>query len=526
MTIARVLVVLGLLAVLGVPLALRSAPPKAEAGARTLIVITPHVQQIRWEFASGFDRWLFARTGTHARVDFRAPGGTTEIIKQLEAAYAAAHAAGAFDYSDPADPRAEPGTIGFDLMFGGGSFDHGRLKRGIKVTAADGTSLTLPMSRPAGFSQADLDECFGENRIGVEKLYDPDQYWIGTALSSFGIVYNREILRERGLPDPESFADLADPRYAGWVALADPRLSGSITTSFDSILNNQGWDRGWEVLRLMSANTRYFTNSSTRPPIDVSQGEAAAGLAIDFYGRGQAQAIAREGVEPRVAYVDPAGAVFIDPDPISILRGGPNPDLARLFLEFVLSEEGQALWQFSPRSSADVDGLGPDEHALRRLPVRRSLYHDHFDRFTDRVDPYAIASGAPSRGWRSAIGIMMGAFAIDSAHELRSAWRAIIAAEAQGRIPPERIAEARRLLLAFPSGAQIRSVWSSSFPGEPLPDDAALDFTPENFKAIDAAWRASPRVRARMEIVLAEAFKANYRQAERCLTDRSDPPTP
>ena len=49
---------LALLAVLVAPLALR---PKAERGAggaeQTLVVITPHNEAIRSEFARGFERW-------------------------------------------------------------------------------------------------------------------------------------------------------------------------------------------------------------------------------------------------------------------------------------------------------------------------------------------------------------------------------------------------------------------------------------------------------------------------------------
>src|SRR5690606_21922861 len=97
--------------------------------------------------------------------------------------------------------------------------------------------------------------------------------------------------------------------------------------------------------------------SSTRPPIDVSQGDAVAGLAIDFYGRGQAQEVMASGETAetsRVGYVDPEGAVYIDADPVSILRGGPNPELARAFVEFLLTDEAQALWQMRATAGADA----------------------------------------------------------------------------------------------------------------------------------------------------------------------------
>src|SRR5204863_9037703 len=120
----------------------------------------------------------------------------------------------------------------------------------------------------------------------------------------FGIVYNKlEFAGLTGRPAPESFEDLADPALLGMVILADPRQSGSVATTLDAILSNEGWVKGWRLLREICGNTRTFTNSSPKPPIDVSQGEGAAGLAIDFYGRGQSQAVLAPGQRPEESRV-------------------------------------------------------------------------------------------------------------------------------------------------------------------------------------------------------------------------------
>src|SRR5690606_37664566 len=169
--------------------------------------------------------------------------GTSEILKQLTAMYESALKAGRI----APDGAAAPGAVAFDLMFGGGSYEHGRLKAGVAWGGADGARVS--MSVPAGFSREQLEAWYGENRIGSQRLYDPEQHWLGVALSGFGIVYNREVLARLGVPEPRSFADLTDPRLAGWVALADPRQSGSVATAFDSVLNNEGWERGWRILR-------------------------------------------------------------------------------------------------------------------------------------------------------------------------------------------------------------------------------------------------------------------------------------
>lgn len=500
------------LLIIGVPFLLRpaggsSVPAK---GVPRLIIITPHVTQISAEFGPAFEAWHQRKYGSPVSVDWRGPLGTSEIIKLLQSQYIAAINNGAIDSMG----KCKPGTIDYDIVFGGGSFDHGRLKAGEGVSlkeVIDGkvVSRNLSMSVPAGFPQAKLDEWFGKNEIGSALLYDPEQYWIGNALSGFGIVFNRDLLARLGLNDPTSFQDLASPKLQGLVALADPRQSGSISTAFDAVLSNYGWEKGWRLLREMCANARYFTNSSTKPPIDISLGEGAIGLAIDFYGRSQAQAIARPGEDPahvRVGYVDPKGTASIDADPISILRGGPNPEIARRFVEFVLTIEGQSLWNF-PVQNADsprLDGvvLGPKHYQLRRMPIRRVMYEKYADYLIDKVNPYELASDVKPAGWRSALGIMMGAFAIDNSHEQREAWKALNLARGDGHFPAETLAKMEAAFYAWP----VTPDAASSDPSK------ALAFTPENFKQIRDRWRVAQR---RYEIDYTMFFRAQYEEVLR-----------
>lgn len=518
--VARIAILVALVVVVVVPFAIQPDREAAadDGDAPKLVVVTPHVEQIRIEFERAFRDWHERTYGQPVRIDWRTPGGTSEIVKLLQGEFTARIRQGRIT----PEGEAPPGTIGYDLMFGGGSFDHGRLATGVTAGPEGGEPFTVPISIPAGFPQARLDEWYGENRVGSERLYHPEQYWLGTALSSFGIVYNRDVLADRGVPEPDSFLDLCDPRLAGWIALADPRQSGSITTTFDSILGNYGWDEGWRILRAMTANARYFTNSSTRPPIDVSQGEAAAGLAIDFYGRGQAQVIARPGQSPeevRVGYADPQGAVYVDADPVSIIRGGPNPELARRFVEFTLSEEAQALWQFPALETAEgADNptgpsgqpMGPRRNELRRMPVRRVMYERYLPYFVDQANPFDLASDTRNPGWRTGVQVMMGAFAIDIHRDQRAAWSAMQSAIANGA-PPEAVAEMDALFYGFPDTEGVGRLWDELFGGDgiDLPPDALLPFTEEHYGAVRNTWR-EPAVARRLEIIYSKLFKDQY----------------
>jgi len=615
--VSKTIIAVLLALILGVPFLMRPATTTSERASpeRTLIIVTPHVPQIQYEFALAFEAWYERNYREKVQVDWRQPGGTGDIIKQLSAQYAArcGEIIDSWKKKDPSkllqpdlDLSGEfaDGTLAFDLMMGGGSFDHSKLKslntaaywfrpferrgaekvvvrpRGVldaptinlerqiiayvKLAATDATPILLripvgafvngqadinavvaaskpnpgeatakdfkpgevicelilgqlerqasvSISVPAGFSQEQLDTWYGTNVLGAGVLYEPDQHWLGTAISGFGIVYNKDVLAALGVSEPTSFEDLINPQLAGWIVFADPRQSGSVATTIDAILSYYGWEKGWRLLREMCANTRYYTNSAPRPPIDVSQGEAAAGLCIDFYGRTQSQYVLAAGQDPaqsRVGYVDPKGATYMDADPVSLLRGGPHPELAKRFIEFVLTEEGQALWQFAARSPArkppgevanhnikSSDGLGPQRNELRRMPVRRVMYEKYYDRLIDKVNPFESASTTKPAGWRETIGVMMGAFAIETSDYQYRAWAALRAARQSPSFSPATLAQMEQLFHAWPTTI--------------MPDGAELPFTPQNVKAIVSAWKDGT-FKSACEVRYYNFFKDNY----------------
>ena len=127
-----------------------------------------------------------------------------------------------------------------------------------------------------------------------------------------------------------------------------------------------GWERGLQIIQRASANARYFTNAGSQVPVDVSLGDAAIGMCIDFYGRFQSEAIRVGDTPSRLQYFTPSGGSSVGVDPIALFRGAPNPEAAKMFIEFVLSLEGQKLWNFKVGTLG-----GPVKYALRRQPIRK-----------------------------------------------------------------------------------------------------------------------------------------------------------
>ena len=112
-----ILIVITLLVLLCVlPIAFRRDSNQGKASqARRLVIITPHSESIRREFAEGFARKWKIKHGEDVYVDWRSPGGTSEIRLLIDASFKAA------------ESEHRQG-IGIDLMFGGGEPDFGRFK--------------------------------------------------------------------------------------------------------------------------------------------------------------------------------------------------------------------------------------------------------------------------------------------------------------------------------------------------------------------------------------------------------------
>jgi ABC-type Fe3+ transport system substrate-binding protein len=167
-------------------------------------------------------------------------------------------------------------------------------------------------------------------------LKDPKRFWVGTMLEPYGIIYQPKLLKRLGV-ELKDWEDLLNPKLKGQIAQCTPDRSSSSHASYEVILQTMGWEKGWEWLTKLAANTGIFTARSRDVPNVVSKGEFAVGFAVPSY---MAFAEVLNGYD--VKYVYPKNA-YVTPEPMAVLKGSPHPKAAHAFIEFILSEEGQRL---------------------------------------------------------------------------------------------------------------------------------------------------------------------------------------
>ena len=476
-----------LLVVLAVPFLLRPRDNLLDASGEGVVIITPHTEPLRYEFARGFREHMRKR-GRAVWVDWRTPGSSREISRFIASEFdtAFAHlwksrlrrpwsARIAAAYADPNIPPGDARTdsdevslarrtfleseagIGIDLLFGTGPLEAALHARAGRLVDA-GLVATMP-------------DLFGERGIpemaGGKVLWDAQGRWAGACLTTFGICYNRGSLARLGLKKvPAQWSDLADPAYFGELAIADPSKSGAAATAFEMVVHQQmnlradelrrarvagaddseaparaaadddletrarreGWDRAMRLIRRISANSRYFSSQGTQTALDIAMGDAAAGMCIDFYGRFQSETPG--GGAGRLGFVTPHGGTAVDADPIGLLRGAPHRELAIEFMKFVLSEDGQKLWNFRVGTPG-----GPQRYALRRMPILPTLYAPAFEVFRSDPgeNPYNEARAFTYHaGWTGplyrVIVFVIRATCLDAHDELAAAYRALFRA--------------------------------------------------------------------------------------------------
>ncbi len=465
---------LALVAVVVGPILLRPRQVDTpQAGERTLVIITPHNEAIRSEFGRAFAQQHLARTGQRVRVDWRTPGGTSEIARYVASEYLASFqnhwmrtlgrpwskaVETSFD-SARVKPAATPAadtlpqqarrafldsqvSCKLDVFFGGGAFDFEQQARAGRLV-----DCGYIRAHPEIFNDRVIPQT-----LSGEPFWDPQGRWIGNVISAFGICYNPDALARLGIAQtPVRWADLADPRYAGQIALANPTQSGSVTKSFEMLVQQQmleavaerrltpeeeplvvaeGWARAMRLLMKIGANARYFTDASTKIALDVEGGEAAAGMTIDFYGRFQSEQVRKPDGSSRLQYVNAAGGTSITVDPIGLFRGAPHGDMARAFIDFVLSPDGQKLWNWKVGTPG-----GPRRYALRRMPVLPALYAPEFQplRSDPEIAPYELARTFTYHdAWTGTlfrpIAFTFRVMCIDTHEELKEAWHALATA--------------------------------------------------------------------------------------------------
>ena len=170
---------------------------------------------------------------------------------------------------------------------------------------------------------------------------DADGYWYGDYYGVLAFAVNTDVVANV----PTDWPDLLKPEYAGQVAMAgDPRASNqAIQSVFAAGLANGGTldnaEPGLQFFKDLNAAGNFVPVIAETGTL--AQGETPIVIQWDYNALAARDSLAGN---PNVEVVVPASGVFAGVYVQAISAYAPHPNAAKLWMEFLYSDEGQLIW--------------------------------------------------------------------------------------------------------------------------------------------------------------------------------------
>lgn len=173
---------------------------------------------------------------------------------------------------------------------------------------------------------------------------DADGFWTGDYYGVLSMVVNTDIVKKV----PTKWADLLGPEFKGKVALSgDPRTSNQATIAiYAAGLSTAGSS---DAAKAASAGLTYFADLNKKGnfvPVTgnaaaLAQGTTPVTILWDYNGLA-----ARDNLKgnPKVEVIVPSDGVIAGVYVQAISAFAPHPAAAKLWMEYLYSDEGQTAW--------------------------------------------------------------------------------------------------------------------------------------------------------------------------------------
>lgn len=194
--------------------------------------------------------------------------------------------------------------------------------------------------------------------------------------SGFSTNFQVFIINTKMMPldqAPKTWKDLAKPEYKGKILMANSAQSGSAFSQLHQIVALYGWD----VMDAIVANAT-FVPSSKLAFQNVAKGEIPLGLTSEF----NVLQSKKDGNPVDAVYPEDGTALIVDAS--ALIAGGPNPEAAKKFVDFVNSKQAhELLVDVDGRRSARKDVAPPQ--GLAEISTIKVVPYDTVSAAKDKV---------------------------------------------------------------------------------------------------------------------------------------------
>ncbi|MGZ5035898.1 MAG: putative 2-aminoethylphosphonate ABC transporter substrate-binding protein [Usitatibacter sp.] len=201
--------------------------------------------------------------------------------------------------------------------------------------------------------------------VGFAKLKpqysDPKRppQWVGQDVYSAVVCYNTVEGAKKGIPKPESWADLTKPVYKGQVTMPNPASSGTGFLDVSGWLQSMGEANAWKFMDALHENVAQYTHSGSKPCRQAGAGEFVVGISFDFRGND----VKQKGAP--VELVFPKEGLGWDIEASAIMKNTKHMAEAKKLMDWVATKEANEAYSknFAIVSHPDV------KPALANIPT-------------------------------------------------------------------------------------------------------------------------------------------------------------
>lgn len=180
-------------------------------------------------------------------------------------------------------------------------------------------------------SLADLSHIEEEPYLEDLKMSHQSNKFVTWERQAGTFIINDQVMKKHHLPPFKTYQDLCNPIYKGFIAMPDPKTSGTGYLFYKSVMNSLGDTEGLKYFAALEKNLKTFTESGSGPVKLLKQGEIAIGLGLTF----QAMDEIHKGSPFRIQY--PLEGSPYSLTGTAMIKGKKNPRTNKIF-DFIIHD--------------------------------------------------------------------------------------------------------------------------------------------------------------------------------------------
>ncbi|MDD3749915.1 MAG: ABC transporter substrate-binding protein [Firmicutes bacterium] len=169
---------------------------------------------------------------------------------------------------------------------------------------------------------------------------DKDWHWVGFYFGAIGFASNTEWFEKNNLEYPTSWQDLLKPEFKGQISFAYPYTSGTAYTILATIVQLMGEEEGFKYMVELDKNVHHYNTSGSACVTQAGLGEVAIGIAFshDVMAKGISKGYP-------VVLTMPSEGTGYEIGAMALVKGGPEPEEGKAFIDWCMTTECQDLFQ-------------------------------------------------------------------------------------------------------------------------------------------------------------------------------------